>query len=207
MKKTLLFGAMFVCLAVPGLSWARALMPGLPWSVYLYEAGRLLALLAFVLILFQYVLISKIGWIERGLGPAALFKLHKRWGGIILVMILSHPVLLVLSERLQGYASPMSPIKILGVLTLVVLSAAALAALLSRRLHLKVQTWKMVHRAAYLVFPLGFAHSLLIGTTLHKWPPRALWLIMAVAYLAIVTCKIYDGILRSTGNTPEQKGR
>jgi predicted ferric reductase len=207
MKKALLFAAIFTCLAVPGMSWAKALMPGLPWSVYLYEAGRLLALLAFVLILFQYVLISKIGWIERGLGPAALFKLHKRWGVIAFVMILSHPVLLILSERLQGYASPMSPIKVLGVLTLVVLSAATLAALLSRRLHLKVQTWKMVHRAAYLVFPLGFVHSLLIGTTLHKWPPRVLWLTMATAYLAIVAYRIYDRILRSTGNTPEQKGR
>lgn len=189
MKKALLFGTMFLCLAVPGISWARALMPGLPWSVYLYEAGRLLALLGFVLILFQYVLISKIRWIERGLGPAALFKLHRRWGVTAFVLLVSHPALLILSERLQGYSSPMSPIKILGVLTLVVLSAAALAALLARRLHLKVRTWKTVHKAAYLVFPLGFVHSLLIGTTLQKGPSRVFWLVMAAAYLVVVGYK------------------
>lgn len=189
MKKSLLFSAVIFCLAVSGLSWARSLTPGLPWSVYLYEAGRLLALFAFVLILFQYVLISKIPWIERGLGPAALFKLHRRWGVTAFVLLLSHPVLLILSERLQGYSSPMSPIKILGVVTLVVLSAAALAALLARRLHLKVQTWKKVHKAAYLVFPLGFVHSLLIGTTLQEGPSRVLWLIMAAAYLAMVAHK------------------
>jgi DMSO/TMAO reductase YedYZ heme-binding membrane subunit len=164
-------------------------MPGLPWSVYLYDAGRLFALLAFVLILFQYVLVSRIRWIERGLGRVALLKLHRRWGVIAFVLILIHPVVLMLSERLQGYASPMSPVKILGLATLVVLSAAALSTLLSRRLRLKVQTWKKIHRAAYLVFPMGFAHSLLIGTTLQKGPSRALWPIMAAAYLAIVAHK------------------
>lgn len=199
MKKSLLLGAMFFCLAVPGMSWAKAVMPGLPWSVYLYEAGRLLALLAFVLILFQYVLVSKIRWIERGLGPTALFKLHRRWGVIAFVLLLSHPALLILSERFQGYSSPMSPVKILGVVTLVVLSAAALAALLARRLHLKVQTWKKVHKAAYLVFPLGFLHSLLIGTTLQKGPSRALWLIMAAAYLAMVS---YKAVSRSRMKRP-----
>jgi DMSO/TMAO reductase YedYZ heme-binding membrane subunit len=186
MKKPLLFAAVICCLALTGFSWARALTPGLPWSVYLYEGARLLALLAFVLMFFQFVLSSKIPWVERGLGQAALFKIHRRWGLIVFVLLLSHPALLILSERLQGYSSPISPVKILGVLTLVVLSAAALAALLARRLHLKVQTWKKVHKAVYLVFPLGFVHGLLIGTTLQKGPSRALWLILAVAYVAIV---------------------
>jgi predicted ferric reductase len=193
MKKALLFAVMIFCLAVPGLSWARALMPGLPWSVYLYEGGRLLALLAFVLMFFQYVLSSKIPWVERGLGAGTLFQLHKRWGLIAFVLILSHPVLILLSERLQGYTSAMSPLKILGAVTLVVLCAAVLAALLSRRLHLKYQTWKRVHKATYVVLPLGLVHSLLIGTTLQKGPARALWLILAVGYGTILGYKVLRG--------------
>ncbi|MCX5879983.1 MAG: ferric reductase-like transmembrane domain-containing protein [Deltaproteobacteria bacterium] len=193
MKKPLLFTAMIFCLAVPGLSWANALMPSLPWSVYLYEGGRLLALLAFVLMFFQFVLSARIPWLERGLGPGTLFKLHRRWGLIAFVLILSHPALLLLSERLQGYASAMSPIKILGAFTLVVLCAAVLAALLSRRLHLKVQTWKRVHKATYVVFPLGFVHSLLIGTTLQKGPARVLWLILGAGYVVILGYKVLRG--------------
>ena len=193
MKKPLLFTAMIFCLAVPGLSWANALMPSLPWSVYLYEGGRLLALLAFVLMFFQFVLSARIPWLERGLGPGTLFKLHRRWGLIAFVLILSHPALLLLSERLQGYASAMSPIKILGAFTLVVLCAAMLAALLSRRLHLKVQTWKRVHKATYVVFPLGFVHSLLIGTTLQKGPARVLWLILGAGYVVILGYKVLRG--------------
>lgn len=142
MKKPLLFAAVIFCLAVPGLSWARALTPGLPWSVTLYEGARLLALLAFVLMFFQFVLSSKIPWLERGLGPAALFKIHRRWGLIAFVLILSHPALLLLSERLQGYTSAMSLLKVLGVVTLVALCAAVLAALLSRKLHQKSTGWR-----------------------------------------------------------------
>jgi len=193
MKKALLFVAMIFCLAVPGLSWARALMPGLPWSVYLYEGGRLLALLAFVLMFFQFVLSSKIPWVERGLGAGTLFQLHKRWGLVAFVLILSHPVLLLLSERLQGYSSAMTPVKVLGAATWVILCAAVLAALLSRRLHLKYQTWKRVHKATYVVFPLGWVHSLLIGTTLQKGPSRVLWLILAVGYVAILGYKALRG--------------
>jgi predicted ferric reductase len=193
MKKPLLFTAMIFCLAVPGLSWAKALMPSLPWSVYLYEIGRLLALLAFVLMFFQFVLSSKIPWVERGLGSSTLFKFHRRWGLIAFVLILSHPALLLLSERIQGYASAMSPIKILGAFTLVVLCVAVLATLLSRRLHLKVQTWKRVHKATYVVFPLGFVHSLLIGTTLQKGPARVLWLILGAGYVVILGYKVLRG--------------
>jgi predicted ferric reductase len=193
MKKPLLFAAVIFCLALPGFSWARALTPGLPWTVYLYEGGRLLALLAFVLMFFQFVLSSKIPWVERGMGPAALFKIHKRWGLIAFFLILGHPALLLLSERLQGYASAMSVVKVLGVLTLATLFTAVVAALVSRRLHLKVQTWKKIHKAAYVVFPLGLLHSMIIGTTLQKAPTRALWFALGAGYLTILGYRFVRG--------------
>ena len=196
MKKPLLFAAVIFCLAVPGLSWARVLTPGLPWSVTLYEGARLLALLAFVLMFFQFVLSSKIPWVERRMGSAALFKVHRRWGLIAFALIVSHPALLLISERLQGYASAMSPVKVLGALTLVVLCAAVLAALLSRRLHLKVQTWKRIHRATYAVFPLGLVHSMIIGTTLQKWPTRGLWFALGASYAAMLAYKATRGSQR-----------
>lgn len=193
MKKSLLFAAVFFSLAVPGLLWTRTLMPGLPWSVVLYEGGRLLALLAFALMFFQFVLSSKIPWVERRLGPAALFKIHRRWGLIAFALILCHPALLLISERLQGYASAVSPAKLLGVLALAALCAAVLAALLSRRLHLKVNTWKRIHRATYVVFPLGLVHSLIIGTTLQKWPSRVMWFALGAGYLGILGYKALKG--------------
>jgi DMSO/TMAO reductase YedYZ heme-binding membrane subunit len=87
----------------------------------------------------------------------------------------------------------MSLLKVLGVVTLVALCAAVLAALLSRRLHLKVQTWKRIHRTTYVVFPLGLVHSLLIGTTLQKAPARIMWIVLAVGYAAILGYRIVKG--------------
>jgi predicted ferric reductase len=193
MKKLFLFAAVIICLALPGFTWTKSLTPGLPWSVTLYEGGRLLALFAFVLIFFQFVLSSRIPWVERGLGPAALFKIHRRWGLIAFILILCHPTLLLVSERLQGYASALSPIKGVGVLTLAVLCVAVLAALLSRRLHLKLKTWKRIHKAAYVVFPLGWVHSLIIGTTIQKGLARGLWFVLAAGYLAILAYKLVKG--------------
>lgn len=193
MKKPLLLASVLLCLGVAGLSWAWSLTSGLPWSVYLYEGGRLVALIAFVLMFFQFVLGSKIPWVERGLGPAAVFKIHRRSGLIAIVLILSHPALLLASERLQGYASPLSPIKGVGVLALVLLCAAVLSALLSRKLHLKLKTWKRIHKAAYVVFPLAWVHSLTIGTAVQKWPARGLWSALAAGYLAILAYKLVKG--------------
>jgi DMSO/TMAO reductase YedYZ heme-binding membrane subunit len=68
-----------------------------------------------------------------------------------------------------------------------------LAALLSRKLHLKVQTWKRIHKATYVVFPLGWIHSLLIGTTLQKGPARVLWFVLAAGYVAILGYKGLSG--------------
>jgi len=193
MKKPLLLATVLFCLGLPGLSWAKSLTPGLPWGVYLYEGGRLLALFAFVLMFFQFVLSSKIPWVERGMGPSALFKIHRRWGLIAFVLILSHPALLLLSERLQGYASAMSVVKVLGALTLATLFAAVLAALFSRRLHLKIKTWKRIHKATYVVFPLGLLHSLIIGTTLQKGPARVLWFALGAGYLTILGYRVVRG--------------
>jgi len=79
------------------------------------------------------------------------------------------------------------------VLTLAVLCVAVLAALLSRRLHLKLKTWKRIHKAAYVVFPLGWVHSLIIGTTIQKGLARGLWFVLAAGYLAILAYKQVKG--------------
>lgn len=189
---------------MPGFTWAKALVPGLPWGVYLYDAGRLSALLAFVLMFFQFVLSSRIPWVERRLGPAALFKIHKRWGLTAFVLILSHPVLLLVSERLQGYASAMSLLKVLGVAALAALVAAVPAALLSRRLHLNFRTWKGIHKATYVVFPLGLVHSLLIGTTLRQAPARIFWFALGAGYVGIVGYKAVKRFQKNARHdTPE----
>ena len=74
---------------------------GLPWPVYLYDAGRLLALTGFVRLTFQYVLSSRIQGIEKGIGLDNLLVNHRGCGVFIVLLITVHPLLLLQSEKLQ----------------------------------------------------------------------------------------------------------
>ena len=60
MKKWLLLSLMVLTLAVPTVVWARSQPPMLPLRAFLRPAGRLLALLGFILVFYQYVLSSRI---------------------------------------------------------------------------------------------------------------------------------------------------
>lgn len=186
MKKPLFILLMVFCAAFPALFWFLHLPPGLPWAVYLHETGKLTALLAFVLIFFQYVLSSRIKWIEKGMGLDRQLALHAKMGAVILLLITLHPVLILLSERLQGYQTPLSVWKLLGAAALLLLWTAACAAMLYGRISISYEAWKRVHKLAYFVFPILFVHSVVLGGTLYRMPVKVFWILLLVLYLGIL---------------------
>lgn len=194
---------MILCLFGAGLAWTLTLSSGLPASAYLYEGGRLMALLGFVLLSFQYLWVSRIRFVQAGMAAGQPIRLHRRWGVIALVLLLLHPSFLIVSETLQGFSSPMGALRILGVLALILLAGAGAAALFARRLHLKVRTWKGIHRLAYAVFPIAFAHSFLLGTTLQKTAVRGGWILLALIYLA----HLYQRFTRRSSLRPPSEPR
>lgn len=190
LKRPVLLVLMAFCVAFAVVFWARALAGGLPWPVYLYEAGRVLALMGFVLIAFQYLLSSKIKWVEKGIGLDRLFGIHKRCGAIILIIASAHPLLLLLSERLQGYSTPIGMMKALGMITLLCIWATAGAAILYGKIPFTYETWKRVHRVGYFILPVAFFHSFLIGSALQRGPMRVFWGILGLIYLAALAGRI-----------------
>jgi predicted ferric reductase len=156
---------------------------------YFYEAGKILALVGFVLILLQYVLSSRIRLIERRVGLDKLFSIHKRVGVLALAFVFFHPILLFVSNGLQGYDLLL---KVVGTLALLILLVAAAAAILYARLRLRYETWKNIHRASYAIFPLGFVHSLFLGSDLHASPIKMLWFVLAGIYVVVLVCKIWN---------------
>jgi len=184
----------FIALSV--VFWAAALTGGLPRAVYLHELGKLLGLVGFVLLLFQYVLSSKIKRIERGIGLDSLFLIHRKLGVLALILIIAHPILLFVSEKLQGYGTPLSFLKVLGAITLLLLIIAAGAALLYGVIPMKYETWKGIHKLGYAVFVLAFVHSFFIGSNLQRWPLRIVWVILAIMYIAVVGQKLQQHLRR-----------
>jgi len=194
MKKWVLLAVMALFLAMPVVFWAQTLSGGLPLGVYLYDAGRLLALVGFVFVFFQYVFSSKVRWLERGIGLDKLFGIHRTSGLIGLTLILIHPIPLFLSDIVQGYAPSISPLKLVGVVSLLIFVVAAGSAILYGRLRLKYETWKAIHWASYVALPLGFLHSLLLGSDLVRPPLRTFWIVLAALYVAIVLYKLWNRV-------------
>jgi len=190
MKKSVFFILVGLCLAGAVASWVRTLVGGLPLPVYLQEVGGLLALLGFILLFFQYVLISRIKFIERGLGLDRLIGLHKSLGVLILLTMTLHPLLIFISERLQGYSTPIGFMKIVGIIALLTIWLTAGSALIYGRISLRYESWKRIHRAGYIILPLALFHSLFLGSTLQPGFLRGFWVVLGLCYAAVIAARI-----------------
>ena len=190
MKKRVLIGVMAVCVILPLAFWAQGLSADLPLGAILNRGGRFLALTGFVFILAQFVLSSKIKWIERDIGLDKLIAVHRTFGVAGLVLILIHPVFLFAGDLVQGSPPALSPAKLGGFVSLTLFVAGVGAAILYRRLKLRYETWRAVHLATYLALPLGYLHSLSLGSDLEG-PLRAFWLVLAAVYAAVVVHKLW----------------
>ncbi len=69
-------------------------------SFSLISIGRLFGFLAFYLVLWQLLLIGRVGWIEKYWGHDRLSRLHHKNGIVTWTLLVLHPVLIIL-----GYSS------------------------------------------------------------------------------------------------------
>jgi predicted ferric reductase len=194
MKRWILLAVMGVCVIVPVVFWAQTLSPGLPFAEYLYDTGRVLALVGFVFAFFQFVLSSKIKWIERDIGLDKMFNIHRIAGLIALTFLVIHPAFLFFSDIAYGDVPSFNLPKAVGLTALSIFIIAVGAAVLYSRLDLKYETWKMIHWANYVALPLGFVHSLRLGSDLVSPPLRGFWFVMAGSYVAILASKLWNRI-------------
>ena len=160
------------------------------FKIHLYNASRYLSIAGFILIFIQYVLSSKIKFIEKPLGLDKLFVIHRKVGILGLILVLSHPVLLFIYNGLDGYSSLF---KALGTIALIILLISAGVALLYVKLRMKYEVWKNIHRANYILFPIAFLHSIFLGSDLYKWSPlKVFWFVLAGVYVIIIIYKIWN---------------
>jgi len=197
MKRLILTLIMVIFLAVPTVLWAvnMASRSYPPLAAYIFEEiGRLMSLMGFVFIISQYVLSSRIRLIERGIGLDKLFLVHRKFGVIGFVLILAHPTFLYISSFIQGYIPPFPLLKIVGIAAFLILAVSAGAAILYGRVRrLKYETWKNIHRAMYVVLPLGFIHSFFLGADLYGWSKiKVFWLILAFIYVVVLVYRIWN---------------
>jgi predicted ferric reductase len=189
MKPQALFSVMAALIILPVTIFLLELPSGMEPSLYVYSAGQLFALVGFVLIFLQYVLSSKLRCIERGIGLDRLFRIHSICGKVGLILLVIHPIFFFISERMQGYKSAFGIFKLVGLLAIFLLLLVSAIATLSSFIRIKYELWKNIHRASYIILPLGFFHSIMLGSTMRQNVFLIYWIVLAAGYAAILLYK------------------
>lgn len=166
-----------------------------PVSATLIAVGRLAGLLAFYLVLWQMLLIGRVGWLEKVWGHDKLSHFHHFSGLAAVAVLLFHPILLTLGYSAVAKTAPLDQFISfvtsyqhvwLAVMAYVMfLLIIGLSLWLVRR-RLKYETWYFVHVALYAAILFAFLHQLEVGQDFKTLWPAAYWWALLIATLANV---------------------
>lgn len=160
--------------------------------------SRFAALIGTYFALLGILLVSRIPWVERGVGHDRLITWHRKLGPWSLYLIGFHVLLITV-----GYAGQFQE-KIAGefvsILTTFSWMWAALAGFIfmitagvtsykKARAKLSYETWWTIHVSTYLAIALSFMHQILNGPMFISHPlNKAFWIFL---YSAMVFCIVY----------------
>jgi predicted ferric reductase len=130
MKKWFLYGAMALFIAIPIIFWMPGFLAVTELTDYPCAIGRIIALIGFVLVLFQVALTSRLPWLERAFGLDKLVGVHRVVGVTGFSFMLSHPILHSLSDLLALGTVELKWPMIFGLTALLVVLVTAGSAIL-----------------------------------------------------------------------------
>jgi len=134
--------------------------------------GQLTGLLGTYAVLLEVLLMSRISWLERGIGFDQLAVWH-RWTGFACVWLLvGHAAFITLGYAESGNQSVAAqvgdfvrhyPDVLMSIVGLVLFMAVAMSSLRAARRRLSRESWYAMHLYVYLAVALSFAHQLAVG--------------------------------------------
>lgn len=135
----------------------------------------ILGLLATFFALTQFMLMGRIGWIERAFGLDRLASYHRLNGYLAIGFIVIHPIFITLHHMVEdgtdifrAYLTIFSehPYTIGALIAEILFIAVAFSSMYIARKHLKFETWYFVHLMVYLAIILASLHQFANGTNL-----------------------------------------
>ena len=129
----------------------------------IYELGKAVALMGFLILVLQFVLSSRRKWIERHYGLDMIFSYHKAMAVLAGVLILAHPILLSIGlgnfELLTSLSLPWNVW--LGKVGLLLILVQVLISLFRKTVRLGFEKWRSLHNIVGVTLLLGaFVHSI-----------------------------------------------
>lgn len=173
----------------------------------LISLGRLTGLFLALMVLTQFVFMSRAPWIEHAFGFDKLAKAHKYNGYAVFFFLITHPFLLTYGyalnsgvtyfEQYQDFALNYKDVLPAMVAYFLYLSVIILSVVVVRK-RLKYETWYIAHLFVYLATLLSFGHQISIGQTLgHSEIFRIYWIGL---YLIVIGSFVVYRILRPIFN-------
>ncbi len=188
MKARLVLSAVMVLLLMALGSWASGADFATFSTTYLRQVSQLLAALGLALVSLQFVFVSRVKFIEAGFGLDRMLGWHRFFGRTGLVLLTAHAVL-ILYYRFTAFGEVYPTVFVwVGVLALLGFMVTAAVASLYRLIGLAYETWRNIHLANYILFPL-----VLIHVFYHAVPGTALfylWILLAVLYAAVIAYRL-----------------
>ena len=197
LKRLLSLGLFVVNLAAIVWLWfsGRSFgMFGQPGGAYI-ALGNLAGLLAAYFVLWQLLIIARVGWLERPWGHDRLSRIHHYLGLTALVAIAVHPVLLTLGYSAITHTGLVGQFMsfinyfrdvwqaLIAYVLFVVIVLMALTIVMKR---LKYETWYYIHVILYLAIILAFGHQAQVGRDLRAANIVFYWNFLFFATLALV---------------------
>ena len=137
--------------------------------------GGLLGLLATFFALTQFMLMGRIGWIERNFGLDRLASYHRINGYLAISLILAHSVFITISHTVSGQTDFVSaylkilsdyPYAIWALVAEILFVTVVVSSIYIARRHLKFETWYFVHLMVYAAIVLASFHQFANGSSL-----------------------------------------
>ncbi len=196
----LFWGGMIASVALWWIGTPAGAVDGMPAA--LTEAGRITGMVGGFALLAQMLLMSRVGWLDRGVGAGEMIAWHRDLGMIVTVTVIGHAVLLILAgmayedkgfvaeslAMMTTYEDMLSAFVATGILI-----GVTLLALRTVRQFMNYELWYYLHLTSYAVLLLSYGHMFASGQELIEGKPgHTLWIGL---YVFVIACFVWGRII------------
>lgn len=155
---------------------------------FVFELGKIFALLAFTILALQPVLSARIHWIEKPFGLDMVLLFHRNMAVFAAILLLAHPVLLSagIGDYSLIYSTEVQAFVYIGRAVLLILLIQVILSAFRMTLRIEFEKWRALHNLFALTLVLGaFLHGWLANNDLQLLSMKIIWialLLMALSF-------------------------
>lgn len=167
----------------------------------LTAVGRITGMAGGYVLAVQFVLVSRVAWIEDWIGAHDLLTWHRQLGFYLLTAVLVHTatttVGYAMTERVPVLTEAWSLFTTgedmaEAFIATGILVAVALLAVRAARRRMSYEVWRLIHLASYGVAVLGYGHQVALGADLQSGFAGWYWLGL---YLFALVCTVWGRLV------------